>query len=351
MVSTAAPPAVGPVAQHVPAMSAGGGESAVVASPTPVISGPPAGTLAAPAAVGGPVSAGPLPAYGADLRPPVVSAPSVASSVPAGPAAGAPVAPSSGSTHSAGGSLVSSVDRSAAASTGSGAATAGAGVASAAAGAVAGDAGRHSVERQATQRKVDAVARQVSALEWAAGIREDGKTLLVTDLACGWIPPVVKLPVGVALLAPARRRSGVGAVGLLGSVSAAAVFQPRGYVAKPGPDEVALTGDRVARQVPEIDELGPALVDLVRRRDGLPRWVQTVARAASRRTGLAPNEFELLAERLDETEKAVLGAYQQGGNEFSDQVVNWMLLAAIEALLQGHRGISQYHLAWALAAA
>ncbi|EUA89905.1 hypothetical protein I551_3631 [Mycobacterium ulcerans str. Harvey] len=62
-------------------------------------------------------------------------------------------------------------------------------------GAVTGDSAKRSAEQQRLRRIVDAVARQEPGLSWAAGLRDDGRTtLLVTDLAGGWIPPHVRLP-------------------------------------------------------------------------------------------------------------------------------------------------------------
>lgn len=80
-------------------------------APTVVTAGPVAAP-AAPVVGGSAVPAGPLPAYGSDLRPPVVAAPAVPS-VPTAPVSGAPVAPSASSAPSAGGALVSPVERAA----------------------------------------------------------------------------------------------------------------------------------------------------------------------------------------------------------------------------------------------
>jgi hypothetical protein len=310
--------------------------------------------VAAPLVGGGPVSgpmtpvtgaltgpAGPLPAYGSDLRPPVVAPASV--SAPTAPVSGAPVAPSPSSSPSAGGSLTSTVQRTAAGQAGASAASpAGASALSAATGAVAGDVSNRSAEQQRLQSLVDAVARQAPGLSWAAGLRDDGTTLLVSDIACGWIPPNVKIPVGVnRLLEPALRRSDASVVDLLGAVTAAAVHKPNGFIAKPGPDDPALTGDRVARSGPEVDELGPTLVDAVRRRDGLPRVAQTLAQAATRGTGVTDNEMDLL-------QKEQQSAYQKALQDPHGlaHAADWMLLAAIDALIEGHESLAHYHVAW-----
>lgn len=338
----ATPPVDAPPAA-APAPSAAGGAAPVAPA---VMTG---GSWSS-AATGGPsVPSGSLPAYGSDLRPPVVAAPSVPSA-PTGPVSGAPVAPSPASSPSAGGTLVSPVERSAASAAagqaGAGSSTlANASAVSAAAGATAGAASSRAAEQQRLQRLVDAVARQEPRLSWAAGLRDDGiTTLLVTDLASGWIPPHVRLPAHVTLLEPAARRHDANVVDLLGAVTVAAAHHANTYVAEPGSDEPTLSGDRPARSAaPQIDELGPTLVDAVRRRDGLPRIAQAVAAPAVRKTGVLESEIRMLRECTAEIQHAVLTAYP---HHDPAAVGDWMLLAAIQALIDGHEYLAHYHLAW-----
>lgn len=364
----APPPAAAPTAPPVvPAAPVVGGIESAATAPdasstahaapvapaggvTPVAPVMTTGTWSAPAAPAGPVvPSGPLPAYGSDLRPPVAAPPAMPS-VPSGTVSGAPVAPSAASSPSAGGPLVSPVERaapgSAAGQAGASSSTmAGASAASAAAGGTAGAVATRAAEQQRLQRLVDAVARQEPRLSWAAGLREDGITsLLVTDLAGGWIPPHVRLPANVTLLEPAARRRDAGVVDLLGAIVVAAAHHPNAYVAEAAADAPALTGDRTARSAaPAVDELGPTLVDAVRRRDGLPRIAQALATPAVRKTGVLDNEVEVLRERVIEIQHAVLNAYP---NHDAAGVGDWMLLAAIEALIEGHEYLANYHLAW-----
>ncbi|GAB4985274.1 DUF5632 domain-containing protein [Mycobacterium avium subsp. hominissuis] len=338
----ATPPVDAPPAA-APAPSAAGGAASVAPA---VMTG---GSWSS-AATGGPsVPSGSLPAYGSDLRPPVVAAPSVPSA-PTGPVSGAPVAPSPASSPSAGGTLVSPVERSAASAAagqaGAGSSTlANASAVSAAAGATAGAASSRAAEQQRLQRLVDAVARQEPRLSWAAGLRDDGTTtLLVTDLASGWIPPHVRLPAHVTLLEPSARRHDANVVDLLGAVTVAAAHHANTYVAEPGSDEPTLSGDRPARSAaPQVDELGPTLVDAVRRRDGLPRIAQAVAAPAVRKTGVLESEIRMLRECTTEIQHAVLTAYP---HHDPAAVGDWMLLAAIQALIDGHEYLAHYHLAW-----
>lgn len=304
-----------------------------------------------PASVsGGPsVPAGPLPAYGSDLRP-TVAVPPATPSAPAGPASGAPVAPSPGSSPSAGGPLVSPVERAAQGAAGgqAGAGSSsmvGASAMSAATGATAGVVSSRAAEQQRLQRLVDAVARQEPRLSWAAGLRDDSTTtLLVTDVAGGWIPPHVKLPAHVTVLEPAARRRDATVVDLLGAVVLAAAHEHNTYVAEPESAAPALSGDRPARSAaPKVDELGPALVEAVRRRDGLPRIAQAIAAPAVRHTGVLENETELLRTCIADIQNSVLTAYP---NHDLAAVGDWMLLAAIEAMIDGHEYFANYHMAW-----
>ncbi|WP_019695953.1 DUF5631 domain-containing protein, partial [Mycobacterium avium] len=178
----------------------------------------------------------------------------------------------------------------------------------------------------------------------AAGLRDDGTTTLVTDLASGWIPPHLRLPAHVTLLEPAARRHDANVVDLLGAVTVAAAHHANTYVAEPGSDEPTLSGDRPARSAaPQIDELGPTLVDAVRRRDGLPRIAQAVAAPAVRKTGVLESEIRMLRECTAEIQHAVLTAYP---HHDPAAVGDWMLLAAIQALIDGHEYLAHYHLAW-----
>lgn len=367
--SVAAPQALPPLAPPaVPSIPMAGSESLTPASgpiDAPTTSAPPASTTGggvpvAPAvmtggswpasATGGPVApAGPLPAYGSDLRQPVVAPPAMVST-PTAPVSGSPVAPTTPSSPSTGGPIVSAAERAAfptaAGQPGVGSSSlAGASAASAATGATVGAASSRAAEQRRLQRIVDAVARQEPHLSWAAALRDDGTTtLLVTDLACGWIPPHVRLPAHLTLLEPAARRRDASVVDLLGAVVTAAAHQPGAYVAEPGPDAPALSGDRPARsQAPTVDELGPTLVDAVRRRDGLPRIAQAVATPAVRKTGVLENEATLLRACLADVRRSVLNAYPAHDPA---AVADWMLLAAVEALIGDREYLANYHLAW-----
>ena len=219
-------------------------------------------------------------------------------------------------------------------------------------GAAAGDTSRRAAEQQRLRCIVDAVASQEPGLSWAAGLRSDGQTtLLVTDLAGGWIPPHIRLPAHVTLLEPAARRHDASVIDLLGAATVTALHQPHGYIGEAGPDAPALTGDRTARNLPKIAELGPTLAEYVRRRDGLPRVAQAVTLAATRNYGVPDNEAQVLHDRANEIRQCVLRAYPTHDlAAMADWLADWMLLAAVNALIEGNQTATNYHLAWAMAA-
>lgn len=321
------------------------------APPAPPVAASPASISSGPISAGPAVPSGPLPGYGADLRPAVPAAPTA----PAGPAGPTPPPPPGGHAPPASGgpTVASTGDRPAPGKPTpggqSGASVAGSMGAGGTAGAAAGTAARRLAEHQDLQRKVDAVARQAPSLAWAAGLRDDETTtVLATDLAGGWIPPTVKLPPGLTLLDPAHRRRDTSAVDLLGPVIAAAAHQPNVYVAEAGPnDPIPGSGER-ARFGRHVDELGPTLIDISGTNDRLPRIAQTVARAVARRSGVDDNEIALFRQVVAETQARVLSAYPEHAPR---DVADWMLLAAIDALIDGSEELARYHLAWYLAVA
>ena len=289
---------------------------------------------------------GALPSYGSDLRPPAASVPAGSPSPPPSvpnppPTPGSPsTSPAAGSSSGVAHAGTARPD-SAPPSSQQPAPTgiAGKAVVAGAGGAVAGAASADATSRIRLQRIVDAVARQESRLAWAAGDRPDDTTILLTDLADGWIPPGIEIPASVTLLEPGRRRGDLEA--LLGEVRTAVTHTPDRYV--PEADESVPTSPR-PRHAPEIEELGWELSSATHWRDGLPRLAHTLAKAASSGTGVDPSEVELLQQQMHDVGELVLDAYP---DEIDPKHVgNWQLLAAIEALIRGDKGGANYHLAW-----
>ena len=289
---------------------------------------------------------GALPTYGSDLRPPAASVPAGSPSPPPS-VPNPPPTPGSPSTNPAAGSGGGVAHAGAARSEPAAPPSqqqapvgiAGKAVAAGAGGAVAGAASADATSRIRLQRIVDAVARQESRLAWAAGDRPDDTTILLTDLADGWIPPGIEIPASVTLLEPGRRRGDLEA--LLGEVRTAVTHTPDRYV--PEADESVPTSPR-PRHAPEIEELGWELSSATHWRDGLPRLAHTLAKAASSGSGVDPSEVELLQQQMHDVGERVLDAYP---DEIDPKHVgNWQLLSAIEALIRGDRVGANYHLAW-----
>jgi hypothetical protein len=353
----AVPPApMSPAEPEVPPTAASSGVSAPVHaqafdSPPPVAHAPaPDATPAAPVAAGpvapaGPLAAtppptGPLPAYASDLRPTisVATTPAAPPSPPPSVMPGsAPVHPSAGQGSAGQPAVVRQATPPTPPSSPSSLGTQA--VAATATGAVAGAASANATARARLQRLVAAVARQQPRLAWAAGDRTDNTTVLATDLASGWIPPGIDLPAAVTLLPPERRRGDLET--LLGEVSVAAGYTPIHHI--PEEDEPVPTSPRPQR-LPDIDELGWELSQATQWRDGLPRLAHTLAKAASTRTGVLDSEVELLQEHLAAISTRVLESYPDHVD--TDDVGNWQLLAAIDALVAGQKTVANYHLAW-----
>ncbi len=304
----------------------------------------PAAPVAGPAPAGGAMpaaSAGPLPTYGSDLRPPT----STAAPAPMAPAAGsplsAPVNPASGQGALAQPAVVKQVPASSPAPvTGAAGLTENA-VAATAAGAVAGAASARTSAQNHLQKLVDFVARQEPKLSWIVGDREDGTTVLATDLASGWIPPHIEIPSGVKLLEPARRRGSL--EHLLGETTETATWTP-GHYLPPENDVDPIPTSFRSRQVPDIDELNWELSQATNWRDGLPRLAHTLAKAGAAGTGVLDSEAEMLHQHLDAIAHKVLATYPDGVD--AAEVGNWQLLASIDALLSKQQTNLKYHFAW-----
>jgi hypothetical protein len=184
------------------------------------------------------------------------------------------------------------------------------------------------------------VVHQEPRLSWAIGDRSDGTTLLVTDFAHGWIPPGIAIPEGVRLLEPERRTGKVSA--LLGETTRAATYAPGDSLGRL--DDFAVTkASAQPREVPAVDDLGWELSQATHWRDGLPRMVHTLARAAAAGTGVVEDEIDLLRVHLDTARYQLLIQYP---NVDPALFLNCLLLAATEGAVTGDSVAANYHLAW-----
>jgi Family of unknown function (DUF5631)/Family of unknown function (DUF5632) len=184
------------------------------------------------------------------------------------------------------------------------------------------------------------VVRQEPRLNWAVADYADGRTVLVTDLAHGWIPAGIALPAGVRLLEPERRAGNVSA--LLGATARVVSYTPGDSLDWSA--EFTETGPSVLpRELPPVDDLGWELGHATHWRDGLPRMVHTLARAAAAGTGIVDDEVDLLRVHLDTAHHQLLAQYPSVDPVL---LLNCQLLAATEGIVSGDPTTANYHLSW-----
>lgn len=195
-------------------------------------------------------------------------------------------------------------------------------------------------DEQRLRRFLLYVARQEPGLKWAVGLREDRATVLLTDVAHGWIPPGVALPAGVTLLEPARRRGGVAA--LLGATVLSATYTPGDPFGDASQFEGTASSTAVRRAEP-VDDLGWQLTEATHWRDGLPRMAYTMAKAGAAGTGVVEAELDILRVHLDTVRYQLLARYP----DIEPAVLlNCLLLAATESIASGDLAAANYHFAW-----
>jgi hypothetical protein len=194
------------------------------------------------------------------------------------------------------------------------------------------------------QRLLGFVARQEPGLSWAVGDKPDGTTVLVCDLAHGWVPPGIVLPDGVRLLEPQRRDAKIRA--LIGETTCAASYTP-GDRLRPSDDaataQPSTRPSTQPRKLPAVDDLDWALGQATRWRDGLPGIVHTLARAAAAGTGVVDEEVDLLQVHLDTARYQLLSQYPHVDQAL---LLNCLLLAATHCFVTGDTTATNYHMAW-----
>ncbi|WP_156686268.1 DUF5632 domain-containing protein [Mycobacterium sp. Marseille-P9652] len=188
-------------------------------------------------------------------------------------------------------------------------------------------------------RLLEFVVRQEPRLNWAVGDHVDGTTVVVTDLAHGWIPPGISLPAGVRLLDPARRDGKAAA--LIGETARVVTYAP-GDSLRRSADLATTTSSLQPRELPATDDLGGAL-SAATRRDGLPRMVHAMASTAAAGTRIADQEVDVLRVHLDTARYQLL---VQHPNVDPTLLLNCLLLAATEAFVIGDTVSANYHLRW-----
>lgn len=193
---------------------------------------------------------------------------------------------------------------------------------------------------QRLHRLLAFAAREEPRLSWAIGEATDGTTVLVTDLAHGWIPPGIAVPEGVRLLEPRRRSGRVS--DLLGDTTRTVTYAP-GDSANWMPDSPGTTSSTAPLQLPAVDDLGWKLGVATHRREGLPRLVNTLVKAAAGGADVVEQEADLLRVHLDTARYQLLAQYPDPD---LSHLLNCMLLAATESLVSGDSTSANYHFAW-----
>lgn len=199
-------------------------------------------------------------------------------------------------------------------------------------------------DQERLHRLVEFMARQEPGLCWAAGDRENGITVVATDIAEGWIPPGIAVPPDVRLPPPQRRTGDAAAI--LGPTTVSATYAPGdplgwsfGWATEFDPAAYSVR----ARRLPPIDDLGWLLAGATHLRDGLPRMVHTLAKAGAAKTPILETEIEELRVHLETVWLQLLAQYPDVDHTV---LLNCLLLAATEGIATGDRLTANYHFAW-----
>lgn len=184
------------------------------------------------------------------------------------------------------------------------------------------------------------MVRQEPRLNWAIGERADGTTVLVTDLAHGWIPSGITLPAGVRLLEPERRSGRVAA--LIGETARVVTYTPGDSLHR-SVNFAATRSSVEPRTLPAIDDLAGVLSAATRGRDDLPKIVRRLAEAAAAGTVVVDQEVDVLRVHLDTSRYQLLVQYP---NVNPAILLKCLLMAATEGIASGDVVSANYHLAW-----
>lgn len=195
-------------------------------------------------------------------------------------------------------------------------------------------------DNERLNRLLEFVVRQEPRVNWAIGDRADGTTVLVTDLAHGWIPSGIALPAGVRLLEPERRTGRVAA--LIGETARLVTYAP-GDSLRRSVDFAATRSSVEPRSLPPIDDLASVLSATTRARDDLPKLVPRLAGAAAAGAVVVDQEVDVLRVHLDTARYQLLVQYP---NVNPALLLKCLLMAATEGIASGDAVSANYHLAW-----
>lgn len=195
-------------------------------------------------------------------------------------------------------------------------------------------------DNERLNRLLEFVVRQEPRVNWAIGDRVDGTTVLVTDLAHGWIPSGITLPAGVRLLEPDRRTGRVAA--LIGETARVVMYTPGDSLHR-SVDFAATRSSVEPRSLPPIDDLAGVLSAATRARDDLPKIVPRLAGAAAAGAVVVDQEVDVLRVHLDTARYQLLVQYP---NVNPALLLKCLLMAATEGIASGDAVSANYHLAW-----
>lgn len=195
-------------------------------------------------------------------------------------------------------------------------------------------------DNERLNRLLEFVVRQEPRLNWAIGDRADGTTVLVTDLAHGWIPSGITLPAGVRLLEPERRSGRVAA--LIGETVRVVTYAPGDSLHR-SVNFAATRSSVEPRTLPAIDDLASVLSAAARGRGDLPKIVPRLTQAAAAGTVVVDQEVDVLRVHLDTSRYQLLVQYP---NVNPALLLKCLLMAATEGIASGDAVSANYHLAW-----
>jgi hypothetical protein len=108
-------------------------------------------------------------------------------------------------------------------------------------------------------------------------------------------------------------------------------------------DFAATQSSAKPRDLPAVDDLGWQLIQATHWRDGVPRIVHTLAKAAAGATGVVDDEVDLLRVHLDTARYRLLDQYPDVDPGL---LANCLLMAATEGLVTGDLLSANYHFSW-----
>jgi hypothetical protein len=129
---------------------------------------------------------------------------------------------------------------------------------------------------------------------------------------------------------------------MLGQTQLLATYAPGDPLGWATDYEVTDTSSR-PRELVAVDDLGWLLGDATHWRDGLPRMVNTLAKAGAAGTGIVDAEIDILKVYLDTARYQLLAQYPDAD---SSLLLNCLLLAATEAIATNNQINANYHFAW-----